>query len=190
MNSAGLIEPSAVLKNYRVSASECFAVQVNTLLVRPQHGACSAPGQQPLQGFRESAALKPESIVDQASAKAAPAPVREKPPVTVVDFRNGYKRAAKQGAPACGIFPGKFVSVESAEKQIGGGAFYAGSRVSNMQAAQLRQDFVCGVMQGNAWGHWDTAVRLPSGVYKERQYRGRNLHLCGLQRNGTAAKPW
>jgi len=160
-----------------VSASECRAVQVDLVLIGPQHGSGSAPKQQTLNSLAKSLSLEVECVVNLARTKTPSNLVNDQPTMAVVYFCYDYEPAPKQ------LTPGRkdlVICFAKPKLQVGTGAFDARFGLTNMKTADLPQHIMRGVKLGHSAVHANAASRLPAGSRKQRSYACRDVHDVAL----------
>jgi hypothetical protein len=129
-----------------VSTSECRAVQVDFVLIGPQHGSGFASKQQSLYSLAKSLSLEAESFVNLACTKTPSSLVYDQPTMTVVHFCHFYKPAPKQLTPGRKDVVTRFAKTKF---QVGTGAFDAPKfGPTNMKIAHLLQYTMRGVKLG------------------------------------------
>jgi hypothetical protein len=109
-----------VLKNRRVTTSECRAVQLDLVLIGPQHGSGFTPKQQSLHSLPKGLSLEIEGVVNLARTKTSSSLVYDQPGMTVVYFCHFYKSASKQLSPSRKDLVIRFAETEL---QVGTSAF-------------------------------------------------------------------
>jgi hypothetical protein len=149
-----------VVKDRRVPTSECRAVQVNLVLIGPQHRSGFAPKQQSLRSLAKRLSLEVKGVVNLARTKTPSSLVYEQPTMVVLDFRHFYEPAPKQLAPSR---KDVLIDVAKTKIEVGTSAFDASkSRPTNTKTAYLLQDTICGVKLGYSVVYANAASRLPT----------------------------
>jgi hypothetical protein len=78
-----------------VTTSECRAVQLDLVLIGPQHGSGFTPKQQSLNSLAKRLSFEIESVVNFARTKTSSSLVYDQPTMAVVHFCHFYKSASK-----------------------------------------------------------------------------------------------
>jgi len=152
------------VKDRRVAASECHAVQVDLVLIGPQHGSGFAPKQQTLHSLAKSLSLEVECVVNLACTKTPSNLVYDQPTMAVVYFCHSCELAPKQLTPGRKDLVIRFAKTK---RQVGTGTFDASEfGPTNMKTADFLQYLMRGVKLGHSAGHAKAASQFPAGSRK------------------------
>jgi hypothetical protein len=149
-----------VVEDRRIPSSECHAVQVNVVLIWPQHRSGFAPKQQSLHSLAKRLSLEVKGVVNLARAKAPSSFIHEEPAMAVVDFSRSYELASKQ------LIPNRndvLIDFAKPKLEVGTSAFDTPkSRPTNTKTTYLLQHAIRGMKRGYPAVYANAASRLPT----------------------------